>query len=163
MGPYFEMLASPPVRDTFIKLLPGAMAASWILLMIINAALAQGALNAIGRAQRPNPRMADIDLPVWASLGLIGSLAIGSYFTGLIGLAATTVTVLGLVLFTLYGLGIIHAILHERSARIPVLVGIYVFLTILFWPIFFIAGLAVLEPWMRLKRRLAVQSPDQNA
>ena len=163
MGPYFEMLASPPVRDAFIKLLPGAMAASWILLMIINAALAQGALSAIGRAQRPNPRMADIDLPVWASLGLIGALAIGSYFGGIIGLLGTTVTVVGLALFTLYGLGIIHAIMLDRAARIPVLVGIYVFLTILFWPIFFVAGLAVLEPWMGLKRRLAVQSPTQNS
>lgn len=163
MGPYFEMLASPPVRDTFLKLLPGAMAVSWILLMVVNAALAQGAVSAIGKAQRPNPRMADIELPVWASLGLIGSLAIASVFGGVIGLVATTVTLIGLILFTFFGMGIIHAILLERAARIPVLVGVYILLTILFWPVFFIAGLAVLEPWMGLKRRLAVQPPKQNS
>ncbi len=163
MGPYFELLASPPVRDTFLRLLPGAMAASWILLIIVNAALAQGALSATGNAQRPNPTMADIDLPVWASLGLIGSLAVASIFSGIIGLAATTVTLVGVLLFTFYGMGIIHAVLLNRAARIPVLVGVYILLTVLFWPVFFIAGLAVLEPWMGLKRRLAVQPPNQNS
>ncbi|MEO1250314.1 MAG: hypothetical protein AAFW76_10830, partial [Pseudomonadota bacterium] len=163
MGPYFELLASPPVKDTFLKMLPGAMAISWILLMVINAALAQGALSAIGKAQRPNPRMADIDLPVWASLALIGSLAMASLFGGIIGLAATTITLVALILFTFCGMGIVHAILLDRAARIPVLVGVYILLTILFWPVFFIAGLAVLEPWMGLKRRLAVQPPNQNS
>lgn len=162
MAPYFEFLASAPVRDTFIKLLPGTMAASWLLLMVVNAVLAQGAVSALGKARRPNPRMADIELPLWASLVLIASLAASTQFTGFAGLAATSVTMAGLAVFLLAGLGIVHAIMANRPARIGVLAAMYIFLSVLFWPIFFLAGIAVLEPWTKLRRRLAAPPPGQS-
>ncbi|MEM8914987.1 MAG: hypothetical protein AAGC83_04065, partial [Pseudomonadota bacterium] len=162
-GPYFEAMTDADVRNSILRWVPGVMAASWIFLMVINAVLAQGALSGMGKARRPNPAMSDIELPISASVVLIGSLAVGSTVGGLLGAAALTVALAALAIFTLSGLGILHAILANRQARTPALVGIYIFLAIFFWPIFFVAGLAILEPWMGLKQRLAANPPNQGS
>ena len=161
-GVDFTVLASPDVLDFFLTVLPGAVGASWLILMVVNASLAQGALSATGRAQRPNPRMADIELPVWASVVLIAALAGGVLFGGFIALVSWTVALTGTAVFMFAGLGLIHAMMAGRPARLPVLIGLYALIAIVAWPVFFVAGLAVLEPWTRLRARLA-RAPDNGS
>jgi len=45
--------------------IPGMIAASWMIMLVANAALAQGLLARFGANWRPSPDLAGLDLPLW--------------------------------------------------------------------------------------------------
>src|SRR6202158_1304561 len=66
-----DRLVRHPVadRDQAAELLamviPGIIAASWMIMLVANAALAQGVLARFGANWRPSPDLAGLDLPLW--------------------------------------------------------------------------------------------------
>jgi hypothetical protein len=134
------------------RLAPGMVAASWLLMMVINAALAQGAVAQFGHALRPGVRMADIELPEWAALAFVGATLAAAAIGGTVGLIAVSAAmVLGLT-FVFAGLAVVHAVLRGRPAKPIVLALVYVSF-LLSWPVLFVAGLGIVEQWTGWRRR----------
>lgn len=169
MGPTFAQMLGQPAGtispDDFVQrmllLIPGFALGAWIVLMIVNAALAQGLLMRMGRNRRPPLRMAEVDLPVW----MAQAFAIAVFA------AVASPTVLGwygfhaaLVLSVAYffaGLSVIHAAALRTGMRVPILVVTYLSLllfTLLTAPV--VVGLGLVEHWVRFKQRLA--RPDRS-
>jgi hypothetical protein len=66
------------VAEGLAMIIPGVVAASWMVTTVANAALAQGVLARFGANWRPSPDMAALGLPIWvtAALGLAAAAAI---------------------------------------------------------------------------------------
>ncbi|MBV9965361.1 MAG: DUF2232 domain-containing protein [Alphaproteobacteria bacterium] len=144
------------VAATLASLIPGIAAASWMVMAVINGALAQGVLARFGVAWRPSPDLARLALPRWLTAALAAAAAAvlmgGAWrFLGINLIIALSVP------FCLGGL----AVLHAAARRLPhpgmVLVAFYTVAGMFGWPLLAAAMLGVFEAWLGLRRRLAPQ------
>ncbi len=147
-----------PNRDQAAELLamviPGIIAASWMIMLVANAALAQGVLARFGANWRPSPDLAELGLPLWVpvALGLAAAAVVfggGLRFVGINMLIALSVP------FCLAGLAVLHAAARHMSHPVMALVGFYVLAALFGWPFLAIAVLGLLESWLGLRHRLA--------
>lgn len=167
LGPALGMAGTPPDAATqaFIDLVssvfPAMVIASWLVMAIVNGALAQGLLMRFGRNRRPPMRMADLALPpaTAAALAAAGVMAVAT--DGQLGYAALNAAVVLMVPFFFAGLSVVHAYAQGRKARGPILVGFYGLLLLLQWAIPLVVGLGLMEQWAGLRRRVARPRPDQ--
>jgi uncharacterized protein YybS (DUF2232 family) len=155
-APTAEAMAS--AVQGFARFLPGAAIASWIAMTAVNGALAQAIAKRLGRARRPTPEMAQLDLPAWmpgaAAISGIGALMPGT--AGFIG--ANLAIILGLG-FVFAGLAVIHARSRTWNQRSWWLVAIYLLSFTQAWPVLIIGLLGVFEPWTNLRGRSAGPPP----
>ncbi|WP_448187495.1 DUF2232 domain-containing protein [Azospirillum sp. sgz301742] len=154
---------TPPPPNAFwmAPALPGLVVVSWLVMTIVNAALAQGLLMRFGRNRRPPMRLTELELPGWVVLVFAGVCAAALVLPdGLDFLALNVALVLSLP-FGLAGLSVVHAFAHRQTAKVALLVGFYLFLFLFGWPILFMIGLGVIEQWIGLRRRWARVGPDQ--
>jgi hypothetical protein len=147
------------VAEALAMIVPGVVAASWMVTTVANAALAQGLLARFGANWRPSPQMALLGLPIWptAALGLAAAAAIfpgASRFVGLNMMLAL------LVAFCLAGLAVLHAAARRLSQSTMALIFFYTVATLFGWPFMAVAVLGLLESWLGLRRRLAPQGAN---
>ena len=151
---------SVPQRDqvaaSLAMVIPGIVAASWMVMAVINGALAQGVLARFGLNWRPSPDLATLGLPVWLPIALglaVAGIAIGgtARFVGLNMAIALSVP------FCLAGLAVLHAAARRLSHPAMALVVFYVMAGLFGWPLAAVAVLGLLESWLGLRRRLAPQ------
>jgi hypothetical protein len=138
--------------------IPGVIAASWMVMTVSNAALAQGVLARFGLAWRPSPDLAALTLPRW----IPPMLAIAAAATALGGTArffGVNVMIVLAVPLCLAGL----AVLHTMARRLPrpqvPLVAFYVLAGLFGWPLMVIAVLGLLDAPLGLRRRFARTRP----
>lgn len=141
------------VADWIALVFLGFVATSWMVMMTINASLAQGALSGFGRNIRPSPTMADIDLPRWCYVALAASAAIGIALDGALGYIARNLAITFAVPVFFQGLGVLHALARRLSAPTVALFVLYLVLVILRWPVLAVVAIGLAEPLLRLKRR----------
>jgi len=142
------------IADTLSLVVPGIIAASWMVMAIINATLAQGVLSKFKVNWRPSPDLAQLDLPLWiplalavaATLTMLGS--VGRFF-GVNAIVTLSVP------FCLAGLGVVHALTQRLSNSRFVLVLFYVLAGLFGWPLLVATMLGLVEPWLHLRRRFA--------
>ena len=143
------------VVTTLTPVFPGALVASWVVMLAINGVLAQGILVRLGRNQRPSPALADLELPDWLSWILVGSAVIALLGSGAMEYAGrNTVMILAIPYFFL-GLAVIHALAGRVSSTRMILTAFYLILLVSGWAIFTVAGLGMIEHWFGLRRRLS--------
>ncbi|HEV7372348.1 DUF2232 domain-containing protein [Arenibaculum sp.] len=143
------------------RVLPAIVVASWITMIVANAALAQGLLMRLGRNRRPAMRMADLSLPPSALAGpaVAGFLALVlPEPTDYVALNAALVLA---VPFFFAGLAVVHAFAQARNARPIVLVAFYGFLVLIQWMVPLVICLGVVEQWAGLRRRLMRAGPSE--
>jgi hypothetical protein len=149
---------SLPDRDrvaaTLASLIPGIAAASWMIMAVINGALAQGLLARFGVAWRPSPDLAQLGLPRWltAALGVAAAMTLlgGSWrFLGINLIIALSVP------FCLGGLAVFHAAARRLPHPGIALVAFYTLAGMFGWPLLAAAMLGLVEAWLGLRRRLA--------
>ena len=155
-----DRLAGHPVadRDQAIELIamviPGMIAASWMIMLVANAALAQGLLARFGANWRPSPDLAGLDLPLWVPLTL--GLAAGSVaFGGAPRFIGINMLIVLSVPCCLAGMAVLHAVARHMSHPVLALVGFYMLAAVFGWPFLAVAVLGLLESWLGLRRRLA--------
>ena len=153
--------ATVPAAGMLALATPGLVLASWLLMLVINAALAQGVLTRFGAALRPNLRLADVTLPDWLPLALAGAALVAVLATGTTRLVAVTVACALCAACFFAGLGIVHAWLHGRSGRTLLLALLYGTIVMLGWPIVIVAGLGLADHWTGWRRRMAAQASDR--
>jgi hypothetical protein len=141
------------LADALAAIVPGLLAASWMMLMIGNAVLAQSLLVRFGANWRPSPDMAGLTLPFWmtALLGaaaLLASLGPSARFLG-----DNAMIVLG-VPFCLAGLAVVHVFAGRLARPALPLAVFYVLVGLLGWPLLLLAILGLLDGPLGLRRRL---------
>lgn len=149
-----------PNRDdiaaTLASIIPGVVAASWMVTAVVNAALAQGVLARFAANWRPSPSLIALDLPIWLHIALgvtAAAVVVGgtARFIGLNAMIALSVA------FCLGGLAVLHAAARRLSHPTMVLVFFYTTAALFGWPFLVAAVLGLLEIWLGLRRRLAPQ------
>ncbi len=153
LASYDESLQQAAI-DTVAPFFPSALFVFWLVMMVVNAALAQGMLVRWNRNLRPTPDITQLKLPnilpmAIAAAGVIAILAEGTFTY-----AARNLVVILSVPYFFSGLGVIHALMRRVADSILPLVLFYVFLLFLGWPIFMITGLGFIDHWMGLREAL---------
>jgi len=150
------------ILDAIVPWFPAAVIMSWLAMVAVNAALAQGVLARFGRNLRPTPELADIELPqlLTLALGIAGAAAlIGPDGVGFLG---RNLFLILLVPFFFLGLGVVHAVARKFSPQRPfILVAAYAAMLVLGWPVALVAGLGLFDQWLGLRRRLATVGPAE--
>jgi hypothetical protein len=149
---------SLPDRDrvaaTLASVIPGIAAASWMVMAVINGALAQGVLARFGAAWRPSPDLANLGLPRWMTAALGGAAVVTLLgepwrFLGINLMIALSVP------FCLGGLAVLHAAVRRLPHPGIALVAFYTLAGMFGWPLLVAAILGLFEAWLGLRRRLA--------
>lgn len=112
------------LKTNTAAILPGAVAASWMLLMLVNSWLAARIAVRSGLLQRPPPDMRMAQLPRLVLFGL-GIALLAATLTGLPGRIAAAFCGAALFAIMLIGLAVLHEWSAGRPARIVLLGGVY--------------------------------------
>jgi hypothetical protein len=149
---------SLPDRDrvaaTLASVIPGIAAASWMVMAVINGALAQGVLARFGVAWRPSPDLANLGLPRWMTMALGGAALVTLLGEPWRFLGINLVIALS-VPFCLGGLAVLHAAVRRLPHPGIALVAFYTLAGMFGWPLLVAAILGLFEAWLGLRRRLA--------
>lgn len=141
------------------SLFPGWIGASWVMMGVVNAVVAETILARSGRAIRPKPAWAaDMTLPEWLSWALVGAAAlalIGALIeAGDVGYMGRNLALVLALPHFLLGLAVVHGLAQRTQHSRAVLVGFYVVLFVSAWAILAVAAIGVLENWIGLRNRL---------
>ena len=157
--------AAVPNRDevasTLASVIPGVVAASWMVTAVINAALAQGVLARFSANWRPSPSLVALELPIWLHIAL-GITTAAAAFGGMTRFIGINAMIALSVAFCLGGLAVLHAAARRLSHPTMVLVCFYTTAALFGWPFLAVAILGLLEHWLGLRRRLAPQGVNSN-
>jgi hypothetical protein len=135
-------------------LFPGLMATSWLVMVVLNAVLAQALAVRLGWNRRPSPDLTRLELPswLWPALGAAGLVALlGEHGWGFLGRSLLIVFV---VPYVFLGLAVIHTLVRRWSHPGWLLAAVYGALVLLGWPILAVLLLGFVEDWAHLRRRL---------
>jgi len=143
--------------ERLAPMFPGTMVASWMLMTVFNAAIAQGMLAKSGHSLRPSPVYADMDLPLWLSWPLVGAAAIavsGSMF-GMedVSYIGRNLVMAVAVAYFFQGLAVVHSLARLVPFPGTVLAGLYVVLLFSGWAAMVVAGIGIIEQWIGLRDR----------
>ncbi len=143
------------------RFLPAMAASGWVLMTVLNAALAQWIVRRFDLTVRPPIALADIELPAWPVMVLAGLAAAAFLTQGQIAYGALNLLPLVVLAYFFAGLGVVHAVLSGRASK-PLL--LIVFYTAVIWKgtiaVPLVAALGVIERWAGFRRRLAATGPD---
>lgn len=139
--------------------LPAASAMIWLGGFLMNFWLAGRITLLSGRLPRPWPDLAAMTFPRGFALGLAAALAL-TFLTGYPALLGSGFGGAFFLAYVLMGLAIVHYVTRGQASRPFVLWGMYFALLILnTWAALLIALLALLEPFLPLKRSIPPGPP----
>lgn len=144
--------------QVFAPILPAGLVLSWLVMLVINALLAQGVLVRFDRNLRPSMSLAEVALPTWTAPALAAALAAAFALPEPFGNLGLNATIVLLVPFFFAGLAVVHAFADQHRARGPILLVFYLFMLLSAWPIPVVAVVGVADQWLDLRRR-AVSAP----
>jgi Predicted membrane protein (DUF2232) len=147
--------ASEVSRDALIegvaRVVPGIIAASWMVMTASTAMLAQGILARFGASWRPSPDLAALTLPLWVPV-IFGVAAAAALIGGAARFLAINVMIVLAIPFCLAGLAVLHTVVRRlRRPQVP-LVGFYVLAGLFGWPLLVIAVVGLLDALFGLRR-----------
>lgn len=154
-----DRLAGGPVPDReqfagrLAMVIPGIVAASWMLMVVANAALAQGVLARFGANWRPSPDFAGLGLPRWMPL-VLAVAAASTIFDGTLRFLGINAMIALSVPFCLAGLAVLHLAARRLSHPAMALAGFYTLAGLFAWPFLAAAILGLLESGLGLRHRL---------
>jgi hypothetical protein len=140
-----------PTVEVIARYIPGTVIGSALVMVVINAALAQGALAKTGNALRPNPAYSRVALPRWPAMVLPAAIAV-AFVPGWIGFVGGNAAVIVAAPFALVGLAVLHSVSRGWPARGFALGFIYLTTVLLGWPALLVAGVGVVDHWSPLRR-----------
>lgn len=151
----------PEVAETIAQVFPGVVAVSWLMMVVTNGLLAQALLARFNRLMRPMLRMTELELPGWTPL-VLSVTALGAVaLEGEIGFLLVNLAIVQALPFFFSGLAVVHAFAARRASKVAILVGFYLVLSFLAWPVVAVIGLGIIEQWAGLRGRFAAATADR--
>ena len=117
----------PQIAEVTLRLLPGVLALSIMITILLNLWIAGRITLASGRLERPWPDLSAMTLPSTASFALAAALAI-SFAGGFVGLAAGAFAGSYFFAFAIMGLAVAHFVTRGSPWRGFTLAGLYAML-----------------------------------
>lgn len=141
------------VAATMARILPGAAAAVWMLVMIANGALAQGLALRFGRAIRPVAALVTMQLPFWL-LAVLPVALLLSLLEGPIGAWGASLAPVAMVPVLFQGCAVVHVM--ARRTPVPGLaIGCFYALMLIFGALILVVVLLGLaEHWLKIRPRV---------
>ena len=149
------------LAETIAMVFPGVVAVSWLIMVATNGLLAQALLARFNRLMRPMLRMTDLELPGWTPLVLSVTVLGAVLLEGEVGFLLVNLAIVQALPFFFSGLAVVHAFAARRASKVAILVGFYVVLTFLAWPVVAVIGLGIIEQWAGLRGRWGAATPDR--
>lgn len=144
-----------PAIALMAALFPGIAAASWVVMIAVNGALAQGLASRFGRNLRPSPDMATLELPRALLVALVVAAVVGLVAPGGLGyIGRNLLVVLGMA-YLFAGLAVVHGFILKLAARQVLLVVVYVTMVLFGWPVLLVMLLGIVDQLFGLRRRFA--------
>ena len=139
-----------------VPYMPGIVAASWIVMVVINGILGQWMAGRQGKALRPSPRLAELVVPNWI-IPAMALAAAGIFMTdGNIQIMTATAAVILAVPLLFQGLAVVHTFVARLAAPRAALFGFYLMLVLFSWPlVLVVVFVGVVEEWAKLRQRRA--------
>lgn len=137
------------------RAMPSLAVGWWIIIMAVNAVVAQKILARMGRTLRPSPDLTTTLPPAWLLVVAVAAAVVALVGSGWPGFVATNVALILCVPYLLTGLAVIHAISGRWNGRLVILIAIYLLLILFGWPLIVVAGMGMVEHWVGLRQRFA--------
>lgn len=149
--------------DHWSTALPGALITSWLIMLAVNAALAQGALTRLGRNRRPSLDLGRIELPIGFAFALVASGALWTFADGGAAFVGQTLTIAIATPYLFLGLAVVHQVSRPWPGRRFALLLFYLLLLLLLGlpGLVLVAGLGLTDQLFGLRRRVAGAVPDK--
>lgn len=149
--------------DHWSTALPGALIASWLIMLAVNAALAQGALTRLGRNRRPSLDLGRIELPIGFAFALVASGALWYFADGGAAFVGQTLTIAIATPYLFIGLAVVHQVSRPWPGRRFALFLFYLLMLLLLGVpgLVFVAGLGLTDQLIGLRQRIAGTTPDK--
>jgi hypothetical protein len=136
---------------------PGAIGASWITMVALNAVVAQGILIRAGKNLRLTPLYANINLPLWYSWPMVGiatlALVGNSLGNGELGYAAYNTAMVIAVPYFFLGLAVVHTLARQLATPGLILIGVYGVIIVSLWAAVVVVGVGIAEQWVGIRGR----------
>jgi len=148
------------ISEIAISILPGASALSWLTLTVFNMWLGARLTMAMGRFDRPWPKLAAFKYPNMISFCFVGAIILTMVpgIPQLIGIAFTTAFVF---LYILLGFAVLHSITEGNPFRPYMLILAYVvFIFTGQWGIMIMVTLGLAEPLLKIRARMKNPPPS---
>ncbi|MSP87679.1 MAG: DUF2232 domain-containing protein [Alphaproteobacteria bacterium] len=150
------------MRDLLKKVgtvVPGIIVISWMVMIAVNGALAQGLLARFGHNRRPRVDIATLELPEWLLLAAAFTALAAWFASDAVGFFARNGLAILMLPFLVLGLAVIHAFARQIKGG-GFALGVVYLLLVLFSPLLVtIALLGVLDQLLGIRRRLAALPP----
>jgi len=136
-------------------ILLGTMAATLLVITVINGALAQSLAKRFGWNRRPSPDMAALDLPWHVPALFTAALVLGSMLPGDLGFMVRNLVPIMLLGGVLSGLAVVHAAVRRLEGKAWMLAIVYAICGFMVLPMFLLAAIGLAEPFVKLRRRMS--------
>jgi hypothetical protein len=154
-----DSTAAERVLTTLKRVIPSLVVGWWVIIIAVNAALAQKVLARFDRALRPSPDLTATSPPAWLVAMAVAAAVVSLVGSGWLGFVATNIALILCVPYLLTGLAVIHAISVRWSGRLAILIAVYLLLLLFGWPLIVVAALGMVEHWAGLRQRFAGPHP----
>lgn len=136
-------------------LIPGIIAASWLVMTVVNGFLGHTLAQRSGGARRPVSKLTMIELPAWCAPAFLVAGVVALLVGGDVAFfARSALVVLGMPLLFL-GLATVHVAVRKLPSPKLALVVFYIAFMLLSWPLgLALVVLGLLEEQVQLRRRL---------
>ena len=143
------------LRD-YASYIPGIVALSWIIMVVVNAALGQLLAVKTGHALRPSPNFGDLWLPAWCMPALAVVFVLSFIASENAAYLANTALVLLALPFLFLGLAVVHKFVARLGKPSLMLSILYISLILFSWPLVLVlVALGLLEERLQFRRRFA--------
>ncbi len=159
--PLLEWWKLPVTEETVFAVsstIPGHFTFFNLLIIFANGVVAHLILKSQGNSLIKTPDLKALSLPFWPWGVLLGASLVAIIMQkSLWNVYAFNVLLVLRMLFLLQGLSVAHTYVTTRQNGKRFLVPLYLFVFLVDWLGLLIAGLGVLEPWLKLRHRFANQ------
>ncbi|MDG2032980.1 MAG: DUF2232 domain-containing protein [Rhodospirillales bacterium] len=159
LGDFFESriggseAAQSALVSRTVNFFPGVALAGWLLLVTVNAVLAQAFLARRGLQVRPTPNYTRLDAPEWLYWALAAAAVLVLVGGEQVAFVGRNLAIVFAAPFFFTGLGIIHLLMRKSPLPFMALSAFYIFITILGWPMLAVAALGFFEQWAGLRQK----------
>ena len=165
MMPVLDVTLRQNLIDDVTPHFLGAFGSSWLIMLIINAIIAQSLLVQFKKNLKPSPSYRNLDLPEWASWPLVTVASItliGSYF-GLkeIEFIGRNILIIVAIPYFFLGLAVVHTLANQTNFKFIYISLMYFVVLVSGWAAIVISAVGITEHWFQIRNIVKLQNNEK--